>query len=230
MKKTFNLSGLLMAAGLVLGISQSQVFARLTGTDPGSDVWCGGVSGAEVCVNAAGDVIPTTTNDADLGTSSFLWNELHLTAGGLTDSAIATGDLADSAVTTPKVSAAAITSAKILDAAVTTDKLGTGAVTTAKIADDSVIAIKLLNEAVTTAKIGAGGVTTPKIADDSVIAIKLLNGAVTTAKIGTDAVTPGKISLEDGGFLYGQALCVTSGKKIGVCFVGSTSSTLCDCR
>lgn len=199
MKKTFNFAGLMMAAVLVLGISQSKVFARLTGTDPGSDVWCGGISGAEVCVNAAGDVIPTTTNDADLGTSSFLWNELHLTAGGLTDSAIATGDLADSAVTTPKLSADAVTSAKILNFQVTTDKLGTGAVTTAK------------------------------IADDSVIGLKILNGAVTTAKIGTDAVTTGKISLQDMGVNYGESLCVTTGKKIGVCKAASVG-VLCDCQ
>lgn len=197
--KKLNFAGLLMAAILFLGISQSQVFARLTGTDPGSDIWCAGPSGAEICVNAAGDVIPTTTNDTDLGTSTLLWNEIHLTAGGLTDSSVATGDLADSAVTTPKVSAAAITSAKILDAAVTTDKLGTGAVTTAK------------------------------HADDSVIALKILNGAVTTAKIGTDAVTTGKISLEDMGVVFGNTLCVTTGKKIGVCKVAS-ASILCDCQ
>lgn len=71
MKKSLKLAGLLLAAVLVLGISQGRVFARITGTEPGTDIWCVGPSGAEVCVDVSGNLLPTTDNDATLGTSSL---------------------------------------------------------------------------------------------------------------------------------------------------------------
>ena len=45
MKKYLNLAGLLMCAALIVGVYSGRVYARLSGTEPGTDVWCMGVSG-----------------------------------------------------------------------------------------------------------------------------------------------------------------------------------------
>lgn len=149
---------------LALAFGAAPLQARITGTAPtNDDVVCWGVDGAEACINAAGDIVSTTTNDTDLGTSSLLWNELHLTAGGLTDAAILTADLASGAVTTPKILVDSITSEKIINDGVTTAKIRTAAVVTAKIDDDAVTSLKIINAGVTTAKIGSGVVTTAKL-------------------------------------------------------------------
>jgi hypothetical protein len=55
-------------------------FARLTGTNPtgaSSDAWCVGPSGAEVCVDYQGNVLPTTNNDTTSGTSSLRWADVE---------------------------------------------------------------------------------------------------------------------------------------------------------
>ena len=172
MKKHFHY-GLL---ALIVGISTIPMmfgtgYARITGTNPtgaSADIWCVGPSGAEVCVDSSGNVIPTTTNDTDLGPTSLVWNEVHMTAGGLTDASVLAADLA--------------------------------------------------SDAVTTAKIIVGAVTTTKLGD----------GAVTTQKILTDTVTTDKISFDTAEFTFGEVLCVTTAKKIGVC--KAAPGTLCDCQ
>ncbi len=73
MKKTAAFLGLILALAVIIAGFQGDLFARLTGTDPGTDVWCAGVSGAEACVDSSGNIVPTTTNDTTLGSSSFYW-------------------------------------------------------------------------------------------------------------------------------------------------------------
>lgn len=73
MKKTLKLAGALLCAILVLGIGSGRVFARLAGTNPGTDIWCMGPSGAEVCVDTSGNLLPTTDDDTTLGTSALRW-------------------------------------------------------------------------------------------------------------------------------------------------------------
>jgi len=71
MKKSFTLIGLIIAL-TYLGYNYS--FARLTGT-ASDDIFCVGPSGAEICVDAYGNLIPTTNDDTDLGTSSLQWQD-----------------------------------------------------------------------------------------------------------------------------------------------------------
>ena len=73
MKKSLHLVAILCTMTLLLGLGTGRVFARLTGTEPGTDVHCVGVSGAEVCVDVSGNFLPTTDNDTTLGTSSLRW-------------------------------------------------------------------------------------------------------------------------------------------------------------
>lgn len=74
--------------------------ARITGTVPASaDIHCVGPSGAETCTDASGNFIPTTDNDATLGTSSLRWSGIHSYDLSLSDDltvaddATVTGDL-----------------------------------------------------------------------------------------------------------------------------------------
>lgn len=92
MKKLLNLAGLILVATLILGVSTGRIYARLTGTNPGTDVWCVGVSGAEVCVDTSGNFIPTTDNDTTLGTSSLRWATIHAYDLTLADDLTVTDD------------------------------------------------------------------------------------------------------------------------------------------
>lgn len=101
---------ILIAAICFVGMIQSDVFARLTGTNPtgsSSDTWCVGKSGAEVCVDYLGDVIPTTNNDASLGTSSLQWSNVYSVAATVSGAASVTGNLIKVPVSTQTVTAAA---------------------------------------------------------------------------------------------------------------------------
>ncbi len=69
MKKSLRLLALLGCAILVLGISTGKIYARVSGS--GSDSWCVGPSGAEICVDTSGNLLPTTDNDTTLGTSAL---------------------------------------------------------------------------------------------------------------------------------------------------------------
>ena len=68
-------------------------YARLTGTDPGTDIRCDGPSGAEICVDASGNLIPTTDNDATLGTSSLRFSTIHSLDQTIGDDLTVTDDL-----------------------------------------------------------------------------------------------------------------------------------------
>jgi len=219
--KKWNQLGVAVLVAALLSYS-APALARITGTPPtNSDIWCVGPDGAEACVQADGSVVPTTTNDADLGTSSLKWNEVHVTAGGLTDSAIQTDDL----------STDAITAAKILTGAVETSKILTAAVVTEKLATDSVIAAKILSAAVITAKLATDSVTDAKILSGAVITAKLASDAVTSAKIADSAVGTGKITLGTNGEMPDSAvLCKRSDEKIGVCTDVVSAIGKCTCN
>lgn len=119
MKKAFQFCGLLLASVLILGIGSGRVFARLTGTDPGNDVHCLGISGAEVCLDVSGNLIPTTDNDTTLGTTTYRWatvNAYDLAAADdltvaddatVTDDLTVGGDLFHTPIATQAVTAAA---------------------------------------------------------------------------------------------------------------------------
>ena len=153
----------------------------------------------EVRVDETGDLIPGVTNSNSLGTSALKWSAVEVTAGGLSDSSVIAADILAGAVTTTKLNNDAVITSKILN----------DAITTAKISEDAVISSKILSAAVTTAKINDDAVTTSKIA----------NGAVTTAKIEFSAA----------GFTFGEILCVTTQKRIGVC-KSAFGGTTCNCQ
>lgn len=162
MKRKTNLVAALLAGVMVLA-DLNPVAARVTASAADNDIWCVGPSGAEVCADSTGGFVPTTTNDADLGTSSLKWKALHITAGGITDAAIDTADIATDAVTAAKMITNAVETSKIKSDSVTTAKLINSAVETAKIATDAVTAAKIMNGAVETAKLLSGAVDTYKI-------------------------------------------------------------------
>jgi hypothetical protein len=71
----------MLGAFLIFSGHLDQLAARLTGTNPtgsSADAWCVGSKSNEACVDSSGSVIPTTDNDADLGTSSLRWRNLYL--------------------------------------------------------------------------------------------------------------------------------------------------------
>lgn len=93
MNKVFKLFGGLLCAAIIGGILSGRVYARLTGTDPGTDIWCMGPSGAEVCVDVDGDFYPTTDNDTTLGTSTLRWATIHALDMTVGDDLTVTDDL-----------------------------------------------------------------------------------------------------------------------------------------
>jgi hypothetical protein len=78
MKKSLNFFALISTAVLILGISTGKIYARVTGTNPGTDVACFGPSALEVCVDVSGNILPTTTNIGSLGTSALKFKDLFL--------------------------------------------------------------------------------------------------------------------------------------------------------
>jgi hypothetical protein len=85
MKKYLTLAALTLSAFLILGVSTGRVFARLTGTNPGTDIWCAGPSGAELCLDVSGNLLPTTSATQTLGSSSLPWASVTATAVVPTD-------------------------------------------------------------------------------------------------------------------------------------------------
>ena len=112
MKKYFKLSGLILTAALIVGIGTGRVFARLTGTNPGTDAVCWGISGAEVCVDVSGNLIPTTDGGTTMGTAALRWATVYTYDMDLSDDLTVaddltvTGDLFNSPGSTITVTAA----------------------------------------------------------------------------------------------------------------------------
>lgn len=85
-------------------------YARITGTQPtNADVACWGPDGSEICVDASGNVVPTTSNDTTIGTSSLLFSNIYSYDAALSDDltvaddATVTGDLFKTMVATQTV-------------------------------------------------------------------------------------------------------------------------------
>ena len=93
MKKSLSLCLLLLSSLLVLGVSSGRVFARITGTEPGTDISCWGPSGAEVCIDVSGNLLPTTDNDTTLGTSALRWATAYILDITVGDDLSVTGDI-----------------------------------------------------------------------------------------------------------------------------------------
>lgn len=79
---------LLMAGHMIFGFSGSAM-ARLTNqtNETSPDAACWGATGVEVCVDASGNLVPTTDSDTSLGTSALYW------ANGYIDAITTTGNL-----------------------------------------------------------------------------------------------------------------------------------------
>lgn len=89
------------------------VHARITGTQPtNADIWCSGPSGAEVCVDASGNVVPTTDNDTTSGSTSLRWSSVNAydfaASDDMTiaDDLTVTGDIFNAVASTITVTAA----------------------------------------------------------------------------------------------------------------------------
>jgi len=78
MKKITILASLMVTILAFAIINEKITFARLTSNSDSRDAWCVGVSGTEVCVDASGNFIPTTTNSVDLGTSSLKFKNVYV--------------------------------------------------------------------------------------------------------------------------------------------------------
>lgn len=89
---------LTLSAALLIGLVWNiPVSARVTGTQPARtspDRWCIGPTGAEVCVEFAGNLIPTTDNDTTLGTSALRWAAAYIMDITVGDDLTVTDDLA----------------------------------------------------------------------------------------------------------------------------------------
>ncbi len=108
MNKSLKLASLIFCAGLMLAIGSIKANARLT-AQPASaaDIWCMGPSGAEVCIDSSGNLIPTTASDTTLGTSSLPWATVYADDMTIGDDLAATGDLYQVAASTQALSATA---------------------------------------------------------------------------------------------------------------------------
>lgn len=92
--KIFKGIGLLACLALILHISMPAIEARITGTQPTvADISCWGPDGAEVCVQDGGAVIPTTDNDAALGTSALRWSDVRALDATFGDDVTVSDDL-----------------------------------------------------------------------------------------------------------------------------------------
>lgn len=202
---------LLIAALSAVIVFRGTLLARITGTQPTSpDIFCTGPDGAEVCIDASGNIVPTTSNDASAGSSSLRWSNVFTTLlnasgaatlGGTLDvtgavtftDGLETGDIDDSAITSNKLTSSAVTNAKIAADAVTSDKIPAATIGTVEILDSAVTSDKVTAGAVTNVKLGADAVTSDKILAGSVGTPEIVDSVVTSAKLASDSVTLAKI-------------------------------------
>lgn len=113
MKNYLKLSGLILCSAIVLAVSSGRVFARITAPAASdADIFCVGPSGAEICVDSSGNLLPTTDNDTTLGTTALRFatvNALDIVAGDdvtVADDLTVVGDLFHTPIATQTVTAA----------------------------------------------------------------------------------------------------------------------------
>src|SRR3990167_1648130 len=93
-KRISGLCNLVLVLAFLVHISGSPLLARITGTQPTSaDIACWGPDGAEACVQDGGGLVPTTDNDAPLGTSSLRFSDVRSLDGTFGDDLTVTDDL-----------------------------------------------------------------------------------------------------------------------------------------
>jgi hypothetical protein len=99
MKNLRALSAVILFAIAGVFLAFQTGYARLTsGTTSDNDQWCMGVSGAEICVDSSGNLIPTTASDTTVGTSALPFATVYtddLTTGDdltVTDDLTVSGD------------------------------------------------------------------------------------------------------------------------------------------
>lgn len=219
-----------IAAVLVIG---GTAMARITGTQPTSaDIFCTGPSGAEVCVDASGNIVPTTTNDASAGTSSLRFSNVYSTLGNFSGAITASGGVVGSL--TGEASAIAdgiVTSVKLAAGAVATSaKLGSSDIVyTQHIADAQVTSVKLgASNVVYTAQIADSQVTSAKILDATIAAADLASSAVTSTKVQSYAVTSAKLGGGGASEATGTIICGV-GAGLGYCSVAIDTGKTCTC-
>ena len=140
-------------------------------------------------LQTSSNIVPTTTNSSNLGSSSFKWANVYATTF--------TGDLSGTATTANKLNktvalSGAVTGSQSLNSTGTSTIATTLAdqiVTTDKIADDAVTTDKIAENAVTSTEIASGTIVTDNIADAAVTTDEIADESVTLEKIDTDIGT-----------------------------------------
>lgn len=95
MRKALNLFALAVVAVVLVAVHNGDIYARITGTNPtgaSADIHCVGPDGAETCTDSSGNFIPTTDNDATLGTSSLRFSDVRAYDMTLADDLTVTDD------------------------------------------------------------------------------------------------------------------------------------------
>ncbi len=220
MKKYLNLFWVALAIILCVALVRFNANARITGTSS-DDVWCVGPDGAEVCVDSSGNFLPTTTNDATLGTSSLYWNRIYVTSAAVTNMY---GALHGNYITNLTVD-----STKIKALSIDSEKLGPGSVNSEKLGTNSVIAAKILALVIDSTKMGVASVDAEKLASNAVITAKVAALAIDTTKIAVGAVDTSKI-LSYGTPDTGKVVCMMpASKALGYCTVALIGATCGAC-
>ena len=181
-----------------------------------------------------GSITPTTTNDIDLGTSSYQFKDGYfdgnleadaVTIGGdnvLSGSIVTTlgtvtaGTWEGTAIASTYIAADAITGAKIADDAIDSEHYTDGSIDTAHLAADAVTGAKIADDAIDSEHYVDGSIDNAHLADDAVDSDELAAGAVDTAHIGDNQVTAAKIfDLARGSVLVGNSSAATAELTIG---------------
>lgn len=90
MKKSLYLLANLLVVAALVGLGSGRLQARQTGTATGTDAGCWGVAGVEICVDSAGNLVPTTTGVGNLGTTSLKFNAVNATSQAISGNQIKT--------------------------------------------------------------------------------------------------------------------------------------------
>tara|TARA_R100001126_G_scaffold33568_1_gene18875 strand:+ start:2227 stop:6753 length:4527 start_codon:yes stop_codon:yes gene_type:complete len=173
-----------------------------------------------------GALIPVTTNDIDLGTSSLEFKDAffdgvvtsdsfvgELTGNSSTATKLATtrsiglgGDLGGSAnfdgsaaiTIAATIQADAVEQSMIADDAVGADQLAANAVVTGSIVDDNVTQAKIADDAVGADQLAASAVVTASVVDDAITQAKIADDAVGSAQIADNSVDIARLNVSDG--------------------------------
>lgn len=190
MKKAWQGVGLLALALCVLVSTGRVSFGRVTTADS-TDVWCVGPSGAEICVDTSGNLVPTTDNDTTLGTSSLKWATVNAYDVNIGD---------DLAVT----DAASVSGAATLGGMLTYTKtqIGTGTGNLGVYVSTR-IPVTSTYQTVISSGLNVVLTTTPSIATATAAGVQLPSGTILVL---SSTSTASSVTLQDEGTLAGSFL------------------------